>query len=137
MHKCVARHNGWAGQVTETALVAETLQDDVHVNGLAAWAPVSCAMQRHSVLTLGIFPPGAVSTIHALTTCTTSAAGLPKDLSSPKDPLSREFKAASASLMIGSAAASSRPHSSAKAVTSDYAKKACVGQRHVKHKLLC
>ncbi len=71
-----------------------------------------------SMLTLGILPPGAVSTIQALTTCTTSAAGLPKDLSSPREPLSREFRAASASLMIGSAAAKSLVHSSAKAVTS-------------------
>mmetsp|Transcript_42947 Transcript_42947/g.109892 ORF Transcript_42947/g.109892 Transcript_42947/m.109892 type:complete len:368 (-) Transcript_42947:68-1171(-) len=67
---------------------------------------------------LGILPPGAVSTMHALTTCTTSAAGLPNDLSSPRLPLSSELSAASASAMMGSAASRSLAHSSWNAVTS-------------------
>ncbi len=35
---------------------------------------------------LGTLPPGAVRIIHADTTLTTSAAGEPKDLSSPREP---------------------------------------------------
>mmetsp|Transcript_13357 Transcript_13357/g.32648 ORF Transcript_13357/g.32648 Transcript_13357/m.32648 type:complete len:242 (-) Transcript_13357:572-1297(-) len=68
---------------------------------------------------LGTLPPGAVSTMQADTTCTTSAAGLPNDLSSPSDALSSEFNAASASAMMGSAASRSRAHSSWNACTSD------------------
>ena len=45
-------------------------------------------------------------------TWTTSAAGLPNDLSSPSDALSKEFSAASASAITGSAASRSRVHSS-------------------------
>ena len=69
-------------------------------------------------LTLGIFPPGAVKTMQADTTCTTSAAGLPNDLSSPSEALSRELRAASACWMMGSAAPSSLAHSSWKEITS-------------------
>lgn len=67
---------------------------------------------------LGILPPGAVSAMQADTTLTTSAAGLPKDLSSPRLALSRLFSAASASRMTGSAASRSCVHSSWNAVTS-------------------
>mmetsp|Transcript_8251 Transcript_8251/g.16992 ORF Transcript_8251/g.16992 Transcript_8251/m.16992 type:complete len:209 (+) Transcript_8251:2205-2831(+) len=67
---------------------------------------------------LGIFPPGAVSTMHALATCTTSAAGEPKDLSSPRDFLSSELSAAIASAITGSAALRSCSHSSWNAITS-------------------
>ena len=68
--------------------------------------------------TLGILPPGAAKTITADTTATTSAAGLPKDLSSPREALSRELSAASAWAIMGSAASRSLEHSSWKAMTS-------------------
>lgn len=70
------------------------------------------------MLALGILLPGAVRIMQALTTATTSEAGLPKDFSSPKEALSKEFNAASASIITGSATAKSREHSSWKAVTS-------------------
>lgn len=75
---------------------------------------------KESNATLGILPPGDVSTMQADTTFTTSAAGLPKDFNSPKLALSKLFNAASASLMIGSVTSKSRLHSSWKAVTSSY-----------------
>lgn len=47
--------------------------------------------------TLGMFPPLEARIMTAARTSTTSLAGLPKDLSSPRDALSRELRAASAS----------------------------------------
>lgn len=60
-----------------------------------------------------MLPPLAQSTMQAARTCTISAAGDPNDLSSPSEDLSSELSAASASWMIGSAAAKFREHSSA------------------------
>lgn len=68
--------------------------------------------------TFGIFPPCAVSTIHADSTATTSGAGLPNDFNSPNDALSSEFKDFSAARMIGSASAKSFAHSAWNAMTS-------------------
>lgn len=61
-------------------------------------------------------------------TWTTSAAGEPKDLSSPRDALSKDPRAASASAMMGSAACSSRAHSSWNAITSVAMPASCKAQ---------
>ena len=113
------------GDETKSRSTAST-----HAAGTLSLSNVSSALRNASTLpmnflpaaherSLGTLPPGAHSTMHAATTCTTSAAGEPNDLSSPRDALSSEFKAASASLMTGSATARSREHSSWKVCTSD------------------
>lgn len=75
-----------------------------------------CHLVQHA--TCAAAAPPSIEVQQLMITCTTSAAGLPKDLSSPSDALSREFRAASASAMMGSAAARSRVHSSWKFCTS-------------------
>jgi len=62
--------------------------------------------------TFGILPFGEQSTIHAAATSSTPAGGVLSDLSSPSAFLSKLFSAASAAMMIGSAAFKSVSHSS-------------------------